>query len=286
MLTTLDAWGASLTRLVNPASLSGALIYLVLFVGLAVTLNRTLRTFVRLSLKRDVHHRIDRTALGFLQQLGGTFIWVFMLVLYAHLIPPLRTLGTALLAGVSVVSIVIGLAAQNTLGNLVAGLALLIYRPFEVGDKVQVTAPTGLETGTVESISLGYTILQTADNRRIVLSNSTIANQTTVNLTGTDPRVMAEVPVSLSYRADVDKARALLLELANKHPNAQEVVNCPVVALEPSSLDLCLRVWCADTDAATALTQDLLEQVKNRLYQDNAEVPYPTTNVVVKQAGK
>ena len=162
--------------------------------------------------------RIDRTALGFLQQLGGIFIWVFALVLYAHLIPPLRTLGTALLAGVSVVSVVIGLAAQNTLGNLVAGLALLIYRPFEVGDKVQVTAPTGLETGTVESISLGYTILATSDNRRVVLSNSTIANQTTVNLTDADPKVTAEVPISVAYGADIDRARAVILELARAHP--------------------------------------------------------------------
>ncbi len=296
-MTELDAWGATLTRVINPDSLSGALIYLVLSIVFAVVANRALRTFVRLSLKRDVRGRIDRTALGFLQQLGGIFIWVFALVLYAHLIPPLRTLGTALLAGVSVVSVVIGLAAQNTLGNLVAGLALLIYRPFEVGDKIQVTAPTGLETGTVESISLGYTILATSDHRRVVLSNSTIANQTTVNLTDADPKVTAEVPISVAYGADIDRARAVILELAHlavrfpvhapvyphTHSDANAGVDCPVVALSDKGVDFLLRAPCANADAAIAFRAEVLEGVKKRFDEEGIEMPYTYTKVTLEE---
>ena len=297
-MTELDAWGATLTRVINPDSLSGALIYLVLSIVFAVAANRALRTFVRLSLKRDVRGRIDRTALGFLQQLGGIFIWVFALVLYAHLIPPLRTLGTALLAGVSVVSVVIGLAAQNTLGNLVAGLALLIYRPFEVGDKVQVTAPTGLETGTVESISLGYTILATSDHRRVVLSNSTIANQTTVNLTDADPQVTAEVPISVAYEADIDRARATILKLARAHPTVRfpvrapvdprtrsdinAGVDCPVVALSDKGVDFLLRAPCANADAAFTFRALLLEGVKKRFDEEGIEMPHTYTKVTLE----
>jgi small-conductance mechanosensitive channel len=84
---------------------------------------------------------------------------------------------------VSVISVVLGLAAQNTLGNLVAGIAVLLYRPFRVGDTVQVTAPRGSETGVVESITLGYIVLVTPDNRRVMVPNSAVMNQTTVNLT-------------------------------------------------------------------------------------------------------
>ena len=273
-MSTLDAWGVSLTNLISPDTLSGALIYLVIFVLLAVFFNRALRVFVRVSLEGDVHHKIDRTALGFLQQLGGIFIWIFALVLYAHLIPPLRALGTALLTGASIVSVVIGLAAQNTLGNLVVGLALLIYRPFGVGDTLQVTAPTGLETGTVESISLGYTILQTADKRRVVLSNSTIANQTTINLTDApSPRVMAEIPVTISYQADLDKAKSILLALANDQSAAQAVVDCRVADLSSSGVELCLRVLCADADAADTLKAAVLEAAKKRFEGEGIEVP-------------
>jgi small-conductance mechanosensitive channel len=64
-------------------------------------------------------------------------------ILYLHFIPPLQAFATALLAGVSVVSIVLGLAAQNTLGNLIAGFSLVLYHPFHVGDVVQLNTPKG-----------------------------------------------------------------------------------------------------------------------------------------------
>lgn len=104
------------------------------------------------------------------------------LVLYAHLIPVLRQLGTALLTGVSVASVVIGLAAQNTLGNVIAGFSLLLYRPVRIGDRVQVAGPSGPCIGTIESLSLGYTIIRVEDGRKIIVPNSTMASQVTVNL--------------------------------------------------------------------------------------------------------
>jgi small-conductance mechanosensitive channel len=99
------------------------------------------------------------------------------------LIPALAGLGTAWLASAGILSVIIGLAAQNTLGNLIAGISLLLYRPFNVGDYLQVTAPTGLEAGLVESINLGYTLLKTNDNRFVVVPNSIMASQTHINLT-------------------------------------------------------------------------------------------------------
>jgi small conductance mechanosensitive channel len=123
---------------------------------------------------------VDRTTINFLAQIG---VWLFAFISYAHLVPALASLGTAWLAGVSVISVIMGLAAQNTLGNLIAGISLILYRPFKVGDRLQITAPTGLETGTVESLNLGYTVLKTDDNRRVVVPNSAMASQTTINLT-------------------------------------------------------------------------------------------------------
>ncbi len=162
---------------IHPATLTGALTYAALFAVLGVLGTFVIRGVARKALARN---SVDRTAVSFLRPLAQIVLWTVLAVSYAHLIPALRVLGTALLAGASVASIVIGLAAQNTLGNAIAGLALLIYRPFRVGDRIQVMAPTGVETGMVESVSLGYTILQTFDNRRIVMPNSQIGSQTTV----------------------------------------------------------------------------------------------------------
>ena len=167
----------------SPRNPLGALLYALFFALFAWLLGRALRLAVHRLLARDKHAYVDRTAVNFLAQLAQIGVWVFAFISYAHLVPALAGLGTAWLASVGVISVIVGLAAQNTLGNLVAGVSLLLYRPFKVGDRLQVTAPTGLETGVVESLNLGYTVLKTADNRRVVVPNSAMASQTTINLT-------------------------------------------------------------------------------------------------------
>jgi small conductance mechanosensitive channel len=166
----------------NPATLFGALFYATVFLLFAWLAATSLRLAVKKALQKDVRGLIDRTAATFLRQLAQIVVYVVALILYAHLIPVLRSLGTALLTGASVASIVVGLAAQNTLGSLIAGVSLLLYRPFEVGDRVQIAAPTGVETGVVERLTLGYTILAAANNRRVVVPNSAMASQITINL--------------------------------------------------------------------------------------------------------
>ena len=141
----------------HPDAPVGALIYLLLFVVVALVLSRVVRVAMRSAMAHQTH--LDRTTVSFLQQMCVAAIWVSMLILYAHLIPVLRSLGTALLTGASIASVVIGLAAQSTLGNLVTGISILIYRPFRLGDLLQISGPTGPEIGTVEALSLGYTIL-------------------------------------------------------------------------------------------------------------------------------
>jgi small conductance mechanosensitive channel len=272
--------------LVQTSSFTGAVLYAVALAILAYLATRSLHAFITFSLKHDTHHRLDRTTLLFLQQLGRIMIWVLAFTLYAHLIPALNRVGTALLTGVSVASVVIGLAAQNTLGNMVAGIALLIYRPFSVGDVLQVPAPTGnttnnTETGRVESVSLGYTILQTFDNRRVVIPNSVVASQTTINLTSFDPKAMAILPITIGYKADLDKSRSILMELAKTHPSTLEVVGCPVTELGESGVTLSLRVWCKDSGAAGQLETDLYEAVKKRFDEAGIEIPYTYTNVIV-----
>ncbi len=171
-----------------PERFMGALFYALVFLLIAALASRALRIAVRHVLERDQRGLIDRTAADFLTQLAQGGIYLFALIFYAHVIPALRALGTGLLTGASVASVIVGLAAQSTLGNLIAGFALVIYRPFQLQDVVQVTAPGGPETGVVENLTLGYTILRTPDNRRIVVPNNTMASGVMVNLTAADDR--------------------------------------------------------------------------------------------------
>src|ERR1700723_3584488 len=177
-------------------------------------LSRALRLAVHAAMTRKGH--IDRTSISFLQQICTALIWIVMLILYAHLIPALRAMGTALLAGASVASVVIGLAAQSTLGNLVAGVSITIYRPFRLGDTLQVAAPTGTEVGVVEMISLGYTTLRAPAGHLIVLPNAIAASQVTLNLGSTFTPSPIAVSIRLSRDANVDAARQLALDVTKE----------------------------------------------------------------------
>jgi small conductance mechanosensitive channel len=171
----------NMPSLLDPSHITGALLLLVLFILAGAILSRLVYR-VGKALRLDRSEHIDQITLAFLGHLSVLVIWVLLLTIYAHIIPALNRLGTALLAGVSVMSVILGFAAQATLGNLVAGIALVLYKPFERGDRLQIQAPTGLEVGEVEEISLGYTVLQTADRRQIIISNGTMAQQTMIRL--------------------------------------------------------------------------------------------------------
>ncbi len=269
-------------QLLDPSAFCGAIFYAVVFAAAAWGVGWLLKSIVYQAMERDHRGLVDRTAAPFIVQLIRAVIYVAAVLLYAHLIPELRGIGTALLAGASIASIVLGLAAQNTLSNLIAGMTLLLYRPFQVGDRVQVNAPTGLETGLVEIITLGYTILRTGDNRRIVVPNSLMANQVTVNLTSTDRRMMVAVPIRIAYAADLEKAREILVHLAKQHPSVQEVLGCPLTTLGESSVTLTLQAWCADAGVTNQVACDLFEQAKKSFQDQGIEIPFPYHNLVFK----
>lgn len=162
----------TVSDLFNPATLVGALTYGLILLILAILAAR----LVRVVAAHSKTHLSDHTGLTFVMQFMRVSIFVVAFIIYCHLIPSLRTLGTTLLAGAGVVSVIIGLAAQNALGNLIAGFSLVLYRPFRVGDQVQINLATGVLTGTVHALSLGYTILTDVAGGRITVPNSVMSS--------------------------------------------------------------------------------------------------------------
>ncbi len=163
---------------VDPSTFVGAVFYAVLFTIVAWFLARA----VRLTVRRFQDLMIDRTVLTLFMRLGQLVIYVMAVILYTHAIPQLRSIGTALLTSAGVVSVLFGLAAQSTLSNLISGFALLLYQPFELGDRVQLSAPTGIETGTVDEMTMGHIIVLTDNGRQIVVPNSVATLQVVIKL--------------------------------------------------------------------------------------------------------
>jgi small-conductance mechanosensitive channel len=255
-MTDLKTSEHDLLSFLRPDTLFGALVYLVIFLAVALICARVLRTVVHAGMTRKGH--IDRTTISFMQQFGTALIWVIVVILYAHLIPVLRSLGTALLAGASIASVVIGLAAQSTLGNLVAGVSITIYRPFRLGDTIQVAAPTGTETGIVEMISLGYTTLRTADGRLVVVPNALAASQVSINLGSTFAPSLISVAIRISRDSDLEAARKVALDVARATVGEQAVQGCFLTKVEAAAATLELRVRAPDVASRDQLRARLL----------------------------
>ena len=170
----------------NPTTYLGQILYAIVFFAAAFILARLVKGW-RLRLTRHSRLGLDPTALGFIGQLLQVFCFLLAAILYAHLVPSLQKLGTALLASAGVVSLVIGLAAQNTLGQIIAGIALLLYRPFDLGDAIMVSAPNGAVSGTVREFTLGYTKLECSDGRWVVIPNSIMASVVITRIPPTKP---------------------------------------------------------------------------------------------------
>jgi small conductance mechanosensitive channel len=240
----LTQWQHELPSFLKPGEPLGAIVYFVVFVAIAALLSRVLRTAVHAALSKERH--VDRTAISFMQQIATALIWVMMLILYAHLIPELRALGTALLAGAGVASVVIGLAAQSTLGNLVAGLSMTIYRPFRLGDILQVAAPTGTEVGIVEHISLGYTTLRVQDGRFVVLPNSVAASQVTLNLSPEIGRWPLTITVRVNRDTDLTAAGTLVRSAAEEVVGKAAINGCYLTRIDATEAQLELRIQAPD----------------------------------------
>jgi small conductance mechanosensitive channel len=255
----------------SPDGILGAAAYLVLFVLAALILARVVRAAMHGAMVRQGH--IDRTTLSFLQQIATAAIWLITLILYAHLIPVLRAMGTALLAGASVASVVIGLAAQSTLGNLVAGVAITIYRPFRLGDTLQVTAPTGAEIGAVELISLGYTTLRTGDGRRVVLPNSIAASQVCINLS--EPRTLAPlaIVIQVSRASDLESVRELAQRVAREAAAEAAVIGCFLTRIDTGRAVLELRVRVPEGADRDSLRSQLIAALAARFAATNFGAP-------------
>ncbi len=172
-------------------------------------------------------------------------------------------LGTAGLA--------IGLAVQGSLSHLAAGIMLMIFRPFRVGDVVVVNNQRGI----VESVELFSTRLDTPDNRRIIIPNGQVFNAIIENITF-HPERRVEIPVGVSYSADIDETKRVLLAAIQGIPGASETRSPDVILNQfgPSSVDYNVFVWAKASEFGK-VRQETIRRVKNALDAAQLEIPFP-----------
>lgn len=171
-------------------------------------------------------------------------------------------------------SIAIGLAFQGSLSNVAAGIMLLIFRPFKVGDVINVAS----QTGTVQEISLFVTTLDTADRRRIIIPNGQVFGAVIENITH-NPLRRVDVAVGVDYAVKIDDARKVLLKAAATIENIEGEPQVVLVQLGGSSVDFSVRV-VVETPRYWDVRDQLTRAVKMALDEADISIPYPHMTVI------
>jgi small conductance mechanosensitive channel len=250
-------------------SVAGALATLV--VGWIAS--KIVRAIVKRLMRRA---KVDETLAGF----AGNMI--YMLLLAFVVISALGTLGVqtgSFVAIVGAAGLAIGFALQGSLANLAAGVMIIIFRPFRVGDMVEAAGITG----KVTEIQTFSTVLDTVDNKRIVVPNSALMGDTITNYSANDTR-RVDLVMGIGYDDDIKQAKEILEAILHEHPL---VLKDPAPAvsmreLADSSVNFNVRPWCKTGDYWTVWS-DVTEQVKLRFDAAGISIPYPQQDVHMHQ---
>jgi small conductance mechanosensitive channel len=261
-----------LTTIGLQMAMNVAMAAIILLVGfmIAGAIGRTIRSIP------DRNPKMDRTLASFFSSIAK------YLVLAIVIIAVLTRFGvqtTSMVAVLGAASLAIGLALQGTLSNVAAGVMIIFFRPYKIGDYVEVAGVAG----SVKDITLFYTELNTPDNRQIIIPNGQSWGDVITNYSAYPTR-RCDFVFSAGYDDDIDKVIGVLRDTfeADSRVLAEPALFVEVKAHGASSVDYVVRAWCKATDY-WGLHFDMNKKVKIAFDTNEIEIPYPHQVEIQKQ---
>ena len=183
---------------------------------------------------------------------------------------------TSFIAVLGAAGLAVGLALQGTLQNFAGGVMILLFKPYEVGHFIEAQG----FMGTVKEIQIFTTVLSTPDNRKVIIPNSPLATGSITNFSAMPTRRI-DFSFGIGYGDDIDKAKDILLKMAENDNRVLKEDNPPQVmveALGDSSVNLKLRTWVKSEDY-WSLFFDVTENVKKQFDTAGISIPFPQSDV-------
>ena len=274
-----DWWAAAKEWLAgNAAAFAVRLATILLILLVAGVLARLVRRAVARVLGSSRVH-VSKLVKGLAVGAASKLVWL------VGVLSVLSVLGVNLgpaLAGLGIAGFVLGFALQDSLANFAAGLMIMIYRPFDVGDLVTAAGVTG----TVKDLTLVSTVITTMDNQLLIVPNGKIWGDVINNVTGQRVR-RVDMTFGIGYEDDIEKAQRIMEDILTSHELVLDDPE-PVVKvhnLGESSVDFICRPWCK-TDDYWDVYWDVTRAVKQRFDEEGVSIPFPQRDVHVYTAGQ
>lgn len=215
---------------------------------------------------------VEKTLISFTSNLIYTLLFAFVII------AALSQLGietTSFVALLGAAGLAVGMALQGSLSNFAAGVMMVIFKPFKVGDVIDAGGTIGL----VNEIGIFTTILKTPDNKTIIIPNAKVTSGNIINYSAEDKRRI-DLVIACGYKDDIKKVKTVLMEILEKNEKILKDP-APVVALSElaeSSINFVVRPWVNTADYWDVYF-DIMQNVKLRFDEENISIPYPQTDV-------
>lgn len=207
---------------------------------------------------------------------------ITLLIKFAVILSALSTLGvnvTSFLTAIGAAGVTAGLGLQASVSQLASGVQILINHPFKSGDFVDL----GSVSGKVQEIKLMYTVLVTADNKRVIVPNSTITTSNIINFNGENRRRL-DLVYSVAYDQNIEEAKAAILEVVRGN---QLILTDPepLIAVKEhaaSSINIACLIWCSSDDYWDVFYY-MQEQVKHKFDKKGISIPFNQIDVHISK---
>ena len=219
---------------------------------------------------------VDETLTRFLKNI---IYWALMAAVIVAAAGQLGINTASFLTIIGAAGLAVGLALKDSLANFASGVLLILFRPFKVGDAVEVAGVSGV----VQEITIVATVLHTFDNQLVIIPNSKISNDTIKNINANSTRRI-DLTVGISYDDDIKKAHQLLETIVAQDERilAEPAATIAVAELGDSSVNFVVRPW-VNTQEYWSVRFDLIKTIKLRCDEAGISIPYPQRDVYVHQ---
>ncbi len=238
--------------------------------------------YLERNLAKRTQTAIDNIVIDLLNKFSGAIVYATAAVI------ALDVLGVNVMpfiAGAGVMGVAVGFAAKDTLSNLIAGILLIIDRPFEIGDRIEVwSAPAGTASwGDVIDIGLRATRIKTTDNIVVIIPNNEIMTRDIVNYTTIYSSIRVRINIGVAYDADIAKAKALIIQAASSADwiLAEPAPKVVVRNFGESSVDLQARVWIKEARKRMDTIDHITDTVKALFDENGIEIPFPKRDITI-----
>lgn len=237
------------------------------------------------------HINVDHTQYAITKNFLSFLIYIIGFGFAIFIIPPLRTLSLSLFASAGVLAVIIGFAAQKTFSDVISGMFIAISKPFRVGDLIKFDQ----EIGTVEDISLRYTVLKSFENKRFIIPNSKITDGVIENYDLGDEKTCAFIEFPISYDSNIDKAIKIMTKEVKAHPdfidirtttqieNKEPEVVIKVISIGDFAINLRAWAWAKTPRKSMFMHFDLNKSIKEAFDKNGIEIPFPYRTIVQKE---